>query len=121
MASTEYTLQLTVCAPLDDLDDANQLALIVGESAADVNTFTAATHTKDGVEYACISTVAKPVVASYTGGLPHPEHAQGADHEAAMRAMQAATWDLRERGQRPSEILAELGFEVIVVDDGAEE
>lgn len=118
--ATEYTLQLTVCTPITSIDDANQLALIVGESAADVNTFQNATHTKDGVEYACISTVAKPVVASYTGGLPTPEHAQGADYEAAIRAMHAVTWDLRERGQRPSEILADLGFEAIVVDDDIE-
>ena len=108
--ATEYTLQLTVCTPMATIDDANQLALIVGESAADVNTFTHVTHEKDGVEYACVSTVAKPVVASYTGGLPTPEHAQGADYEAAMRAMQAVTWDLRERGMRPSEIFDELGF-----------
>lgn len=85
--ASEYTHRLTVCAPLAELHAANQLACIVGESAADIETFTVATHTRDGVEYACVSTVVKDVFAEYlTGGLPDPPHAAEAERAAAERA-----------------------------------
>lgn len=119
---TEYTLRLTVCTPIDQIDDANQLALAAGESPADINTFKHATHTKDGEEYACISTVVKPVVSTYTGGLPTPAHAEGADYEAAYRAMESVTWDLRERNiENPVNVIAELGFEPIIIEEEEED
>ena len=118
MRPTEYTMRLTVCTPIDSIDDANQLALIVGETEADVRTFSKATHTRDGIEYACISTVAKPVLSTYTEGLPTPEHAKNADYEAAARALGRVVWDLRERNfSSPQNVIQELGFEPIRHDE----
>lgn len=84
---TEYTLRATICAPAHMIYEANQLACIVGESSADIGTFTHATHERHGVQYACVSTVVKPVFATYpSNGLPNPPHAAEADREAAQRA-----------------------------------
>lgn len=88
MDSTEYTLRATICAPIEQLYEANQLACIVGENAADIGTFTGATHERYGRQYACVSTVVKPVFAEYqSDGLPDPPHAAEADREAAERAV----------------------------------
>lgn len=84
---TEYTLRATICAPIEQLYEANQLACIVGENAADIGTFTGATHERDGQQYACVSTVVKPVFATYPSeGLPDPPHAAEADRAAAELA-----------------------------------
>lgn len=84
---TEYTHRATICAPLDMLHEANQLACIVGEHEDDIRTFTEPTHERDEVEYACISTVVKQVFEDYpTQGLPDPPHAAEADREAAYAA-----------------------------------
>lgn len=120
---SEYTLRLTVCTPMARIDEANALACIVGEHEADVNTFAEATHTRDGVEYACISTVVKDVFDEYlTGDLPDPPHAAGVDRAAALNAFASIgqpggiVMDLRPRGKRVN-VIQELGFEPIIIEE----
>lgn len=85
---TQYTLRATIAAPVTQLEDANVLALCLGESPADINTFTRATHTDaDGNEYAVASTVAKPVFEEMAfAETVAPDHAPDADLAAATRA-----------------------------------
>ena len=67
-----YTSRITIAVPTDLMPQANQLALLIGESEADVNTFTQARYTKDGIDYALSSSACVPRVVSYlTEGLPH--------------------------------------------------
>ena len=67
-----YTARITIAVPTELMDQANQLALLIGESPADVNTFTTARYTKDGIDYALSSTACVPRVVGYlTEGLPH--------------------------------------------------
>lgn len=115
--TTEYTLRLTVCTPIDSIDDANQLALAAGESERDVNTFVNATHIKDGQEYACISTVIKPIVAGWAQSATMPDKPWPYDKQAAARALQSCVIDIRARPANAADILEELGFEAIVEED----
>lgn len=58
-----YTNRMTLIVPELMIEQANQMALIAGESAADVNTFTHANWTDaSGNLYAVCSTVIKPIV-----------------------------------------------------------
>ncbi len=88
--TTEYTHTITLAAPSALIPDANHLALLLGESAADINTFRQATYTDGKVDYAVTHTVIKPVFLepTQTGELPvTPSHAEGlVDREAAQRA-----------------------------------
>jgi len=86
--NTLYTSRVTVAAPVLLSPDANQLALCLGESSADDQTFTTASYQDaDGNLYAVCSTVAKPVFAQMAGQpLKAPEHAPGMDLAAATRA-----------------------------------
>ena len=88
MKQTEYQLRTTIAVSDTHIADANQLALCLGESAADDQTFTAATwQDAEGNLYAVCSTVAKPVFTEMAGQpLVAPEHAPDADLEAASRA-----------------------------------
>lgn len=112
--TTQYTHRLTVCAPISGLADANQLALAAGESEADVNTFTEPTHTKNGIEYACISTVIKPIVADWASTGTLPDKPWSYDREAAQRAMLACMIDIQPRPFRYD--FEANGFDVIVYD-----
>jgi len=64
------------------------LALCLGESAADDQTFTTASYQDSkGNLYAVCSTVAKPIFAEMAGQpLQAPDHAPGMDLAAATRA-----------------------------------
>jgi len=86
--TTEYTQIATIAVPEALISDANQLALCLGESSADDQTFGAATYQDaDGNLYAVASTVAKPIFAEMAGQpLQAPNHAPGVDLEAATRA-----------------------------------
>ena len=68
--------------------EANQLALALGESAADDKTFTTASYQDaDGNLYAVCSTVAKPVFGQMAGQpMVAPDHAPEMDLDAATRA-----------------------------------
>ena len=83
-----YMQKATIAAPLDLIPDANQLALALGESAADDQTFTTASYQDaDGNFYAVCSTVAKPIFAELAGQpLQAPDHAPEMDLAAATRA-----------------------------------
>lgn len=121
---SKYTLRATICAPIDKLYEANQLACIVGEHEDDIRTFVEATHERDGVQYACVSTVVKDVFGVYPfEGLPDPPHAAAADRAAAEEAFR----DLNKPGEivysltladgpSGSEILASLGFEPLPME-----
>jgi len=85
---TLYQQKATITAPAAHIPDANQLALALGESSADDQTFTAASYQDaDGNLYAVCSTVAKPIFAEIAGQpLQAPGHAPGMDLAAATRA-----------------------------------
>ena len=85
---TQYKQRATIATPIAHIPDANQLALALGESSADNQTFTAASYQDaDGNLYAVCSTVAKPIFAQLAGQpLQAPDHAPGMDLEASTRA-----------------------------------
>lgn len=86
--TTEYIHRVTIAVPEMHTADANQLALVLGESASDDQTFAAANwQDADGNLYAVCSTVAKPVFAQLAGQpLQAPDHAPDVDLDAATRA-----------------------------------
>ena len=86
--TTLYQQKATIAAPLAHTPDANQLALCLGESSADDQTFTAAPYQDaEGNLYAVCSTVAKPIFAELAGQpLQGPDHAPKMDLSAATRA-----------------------------------
>ena len=86
--TTLYQQKATIAAPLAHTPDANQLALCLGESSADDQTFTTASYQDAaGYLYAVCSTVAKPIFAQIAGQpLQAPDHAPDMDLAAATRA-----------------------------------
>ena len=91
--TTAYTHTATIAVPAPLIPDANHLALLLGESSADIETFKQATYTDGTTEYAVAHTVAKPVFLqpTQTGELPPtPPHAEGLlDRDAAQRAFES--------------------------------
>lgn len=130
---TQYTHRLTLAVPEQLIPQANQLALIMGESAADVNTFTQASYEDtDGNKYAVCSFVSKPVVlGALSAGLPEtlPTHAEEADRDLALQALGLLT--VFEEGYNivspdyllmavdvpPQEALTKMGVTAIVVPE----
>jgi len=90
MNRTEYTHTVTIAVPEALILDANHLALLLGESAADIETLQQTTYTDGTTEYAVAHTVVKDVFLqpTQTGTLPEtPPHAEGMlDRDAAQRA-----------------------------------
>ena len=86
--TTAYVQRATIATPSKYIPDANQLALCLGESSADDQTFgTASYQDAQGNLYAVCSTVAKPVFAELAGQrLQAPDHAPDMDLAAATRA-----------------------------------
>lgn len=87
---SEYTHRMTLVVPVTLTTQANQLALIAGESPDDVNTFTTAKYQdSSGNLYAVCSTVIKPIVLSLlnTPLADSPLQAEGADVSLAQQAM----------------------------------
>ena len=65
--TTAYIQKATIATPVSHIPDANQLALCLGQSSADDQTFTTASYQDaDGNLYAVCSTVAKPIFAEHT-------------------------------------------------------
>ena len=89
--ATEYEQRATIAAPEALLADANQLALCLGESSADDQTFSTANYQDaQGNLYAVASTVAKPIFSQLAGQpLQAPDHAPNMDVSAASRAQAA--------------------------------
>jgi len=88
MVKTLYQQRATIATPTTHTQDANQLALCLGESSADDQTFTTASYQDaQGSLYAVCSTVAKPIFAEMAGQpLQAPDHAPNMDLAAATRA-----------------------------------
>ena len=88
---TDYTRRVTIVCPEAMTADANQLALVIGESAADDKTFKAPTwQDASGNLYAVSSTVATSAFeGKATTPLEAPAHAPEVDLTAAGRAQAA--------------------------------
>ena len=86
--TTLYKSRATIATPAAHIPDANQLALALGESSADDQTFTAASYQDaQGNLYAVCSTFAKPIFSQLAGQpLQAPDHAPDMDLVAATRA-----------------------------------
>ena len=86
--TTLYQQKATIAAPVAHIPDANQLALCLGESSADDQTFTTASYQDaSGNLYAVCSTVSKSIFAEMAGQpLQAPDHAPDMDLAAATRS-----------------------------------
>ena len=87
---TQYTHRITLIVPEQHMDNANHLALIMGESDADIGTFvTADWQDTGGNLYSVCSAASKPVVlGALPKGLPSlPDHATAADVTKAQQAL----------------------------------
>ncbi len=88
--TTQYQHTATIAVPAPLIPDANHLALLLGESSADIETFKQANYTDGATDYAVAHTVVKAVflAPTQTGTLPEtPPHAEELlDREAAQRA-----------------------------------
>ena len=129
--TTFYQQRATIAAPVAHIQDANQLALCLGESSADDQTFTTASYQDaSGNLYAVASTVAKPIFAEIAGQpLQAPDHAPDMDLAAATRAQALlrindgiASPDvvaviLGDRLESAQDHIAALGLERVQQDD----
>lgn len=88
---TQYKHRITLIVPEQYMDIANHLALIMGESDADIGTFvTADWQDAEGNLYSVCSAASKPVVlGALTKGLPTslPADAANADVTKAQQAL----------------------------------
>lgn len=89
--TTQYTRRVTTVCPEAMIADANQLALVIGESAADYQTFgTPRYEDASGNLYAVSSTVATGTFeGNATSQLEAPDYAPETDLTAAERAQAA--------------------------------
>ena len=113
---SDYKHRMSLAVPQALMAQANQLALIVGESEHDDKTFTVANwQDKDGNLYAVCSTVIKPVVLSRLGinltDITLPAHAINADVTAAQQALDKVV--MYEQGDKVStdKIMCAIDFE----------
>ena len=109
MKQTAYIHAITIAVPEQLISDANQLALVLGESAADDKTFTTANwQDADGNLYAVCSTAAKPVFVELASQpLQAPAHVPDVDIEAAARAQ--ALLSINDQPAGPNRIAVILG------------
>ena len=88
---TQYKHRITLIVPEQYMEIANHLALLMGESIADIGTFVSADwQDAEGSLYSVCSAASKPVVLStLTKGLPTslPAHAAAADVTKAQQAL----------------------------------
>lgn len=113
---SDYKHRMSLAVPQALMPQANNLALIAGLSAADINTFTTANwQDKDGNLYAVCSTVIKPVVLSMFGisltDITLPAHASKADVTAAQQALDKVV--MYKQGDKAStaSIMCAIDFE----------
>lgn len=97
MNQTEYQLRITLVCPKAHIADANQLALCIGPSSHDYQTFKAARYQDaSGNLYSLASTVVVPsYIDDTTIELVAPAHSPDVDLEAAARAQ--ALLDIEDR------------------------
>ena len=107
--NTKYTQRATIAVPIYQIEDANQLALCLGESSSDDQTFTTAKYQDaDGNLYAVCSTVVKPIFAEMAGeDLQAHTHALNVNLEKAQRAQ--ALLQINEGTATPNVIAVILG------------
>lgn len=93
---TQYSQTMTLAVPEHLIDQANHLACLMGESAADIDTFRQATYTNGTTAYSVAHTVCKPVVTDALSTLtlpPDPDHVppeyDRSKAEAAVAAIQS--------------------------------
>ena len=86
--TTDYNLRATIAVPVAHIADANQLAICLGQSAADDETFGAANfQDAEGNLYAVSSTVARESFPTEAGQpLQAPAYSPNVDLTAATRA-----------------------------------
>jgi len=75
--TSQYSQTLILAVPESLIEQANHLACLMGESAADIETFRQATYTNGTTAYAVAHTVCKPVVTGALSTLalpPDPDH-----------------------------------------------
>ena len=86
--TTEYTNRVTIAAPELLTSSANELALCLGESRADDQTFIGANYQDaSGNLYSVASTVARPIFAQMASQpLKAPAHAPNVNLKAASKA-----------------------------------
>lgn len=117
---SQYTHRMTLAVPEQHMAIANQLALIAGESADDVNTFiTANWQDKDGNLYAVCSTVIKPIVLSLLGQDVSDSilQAEGADLTQAQQAMDMLDMYVDGAKASPDKISIAIDVEPMVFFD----
>ena len=109
MKQTDYLHRVTIAVPETHLADANQLALCLGESIHDDQTFTTTNwQDADGNLYAVCSTVAKPVFVELAAQpLQAPARVPDVDIEAATRAQ--ALLSINDKPAAPDRIAVILG------------
>jgi hypothetical protein len=109
---------LPTCVSADLLDDANQLALVVGESMADLQTWVATPFQRDGVRYATRDLwVPQGWIEGITGPLQRPawDVDEQIDMDAAARAQAAILLVDASEGIQPAspgKIIAVLGADI---------
>ena len=113
---SQYKHRMSLAVPKALMTQANQLALIVGESEHDDKTFSNANwQDKDGNLYAICSTVIKPVVLGLFGinlsNITLPAHAINADVTAAQQALDKVV--MYKQGDKVStaKIMCAIDFE----------
>ena len=107
--TAQYIHRATIAVPVAHITDANQLALCLGESASDDQTFTTTNwQDADGNLYAVCSTVAKPVFVELASQpLQAPARVPDVDIEAATRAQ--ALLSINDKPAGPDRIAVILG------------
>jgi len=121
--TTQYSQTITLAVPEHLIDQANHLACLMGESAADINTFRQATYTNGTTAYAVAHTVCKPVVTDALSTLtlpPDPDHVppeyDRTQAEAAVAAIQSGEI-LVAANTDPHEQFKEWNLEPISVEE----
>ena len=117
---SDYKHRMSLAVPQALMTQANNLALITGLSAADINTFTTANwQDKDGNLYAVCSTVIKPVVLGLFGisltDVTLPAHAINADVVAAQQALDKVVMYKQGDKAIAAKIMCAIDFEPLQV------
>ena len=111
---SDYKHRMSLAVPQSLVSQANQLALIVGESEHDNETFTTANwQDKDGNLYAVCSAVVKPVVLSLADKplADSPLQTKGADLSLAQHALDKVVMYKQGDKASPTSIMCAIDFE----------
>lgn len=115
---SQYKHRMTLAVPAAFIPQANQLALIAGESPDDVNTFTSADYEDTaGNKYAVCSAVIKPIVLTLFGAsiVDSPLQAEGADVSQAQQAMDVTVMYEQDMKATPDKIVIAIDIDPMAV------